>query len=179
MCDNDSSGGDSNSMTEMLDWIRRMIFLGIFLTMIVQVLPSGSGKKYVRFFAGMVFVLTILNPLFTLLGEKNVEQILEKELFRKDVLQSGQLDFTYMERRQREYYEKQTKDAVERMIRQTGESCGIVLQKVDVKMEKDSGAVAQVCVWTTATEAQTHQEIRRQIGAACGISEQQVEVYET
>ena len=30
MYDNDSGGGDGNHMTEMLEWVKRMIFLGIF-----------------------------------------------------------------------------------------------------------------------------------------------------
>lgn len=90
---------------------KTMIFLGIFLTILLQVLPNGTYRKYVRFFAGMVFVLTIVSPLFLILGQKNWEQTLERELLQEDVLQSGQLDFSYMERQQQAYYEVQTKDA--------------------------------------------------------------------
>lgn len=68
MYDNDSGGGDGNHMTEMLEWVKQMIFLGIFLTLLLQVLPANAYRKYVRFFAGMVFVVTILNPLFSVLG---------------------------------------------------------------------------------------------------------------
>ena len=81
-------------MTEFLEWVKRIIFLGIFLTILLQVLPSGTYRKYVRFFVGMVFVLTIVSPLFSLLGQKNWEQTLERELLQQDVLQSGQLDFS-------------------------------------------------------------------------------------
>lgn len=177
MYDNDSGGGDGNGMTEMLEWVKRMIFLGIFLTILLQVLPAGTYRKYVRFFAGMVFVVTILHPLFSVLGQKNIEQTLEQELLREDILQSGQLDFSYMERQQQKYYEQQTKEAVEQMVTELGDSCGVPVQKVEVTLAQDTGAVAQVTVWTSVTGAQMQQEMRRQTAEACGIKEQQVEVY--
>ena len=178
MYDNDSGGGDGDGMTEMLEWVKRMIFLGIFLTILLQVLPAGTYRKYVRFFAGMVFVVTILNPLFSVLGQKNLEQTLERELFQEEVLQSGQLDFSYMERQQQAYYEQQTREAVEQMVKDLGDSCGVPVQKVEVTMEQDTGAVAQVRVWTSVTGGQMQQEMRRQTAKACGIEERQVEVYD-
>lgn len=57
---------------------------------------------------------------FSILGQKNWEQTLERELLQEDVLQSGQLDFSYMERQQQAYYEVQTKDAVAQMIEKLG-----------------------------------------------------------
>ena len=72
MHDYDSGGGDGDGMTELLEWVKRMIFLGIFLTILLQVLPNGTYRKYVRFFAGMVFVLTIVSPLFSILGQKKL-----------------------------------------------------------------------------------------------------------
>lgn len=177
MYDNDSGGGDSNHMTEMLEWVKRMIFLGIFLTLLLQVLPANAYRKYVRFFAGMVFVVTILNPLFSVLGQKNVEQRMEREFVREDILQSRQLDFSNMERQQKTYYERQVKEVVEQMVTELGNSCGVPVQKVEVTLTQDTGAVAQVTVWTAVSGKTIQQEMRRQTAEACGIGEQQVEVY--
>ena len=97
MYDNDSGGGDGNHMTEMLEWVKRMIFLGIFLTLLLQVLPANAYRKYVRFFAGMVFVVTILNPLFMMV----VLSVVFSNMFKFDVeyfpvyLLSGQLIFNF------------------------------------------------------------------------------------
>ena len=44
MYDNDSGGGDGDHMTEMLEWVKRMIFLGIFLTLLLQVLPANAYR---------------------------------------------------------------------------------------------------------------------------------------
>lgn len=177
MYDNDSGGGDGNHMTEMLEWVKQMIFLGIFLTLLLQLLPANAYRKYVRFFAGMVFVVTILNPLFSVLGQKNVEQRMEREFVREDILQSRQLDFSNMERQQKTYYERQVKEVVEQMVTELGNSCGVPVQKVEVTLTQDTGAVAQVTVWTAVSGKTIQQEMRRQTAEACGIGEQQVEVY--
>ena len=160
MYDNDSGGGDGNHMTEMLEWVKRMIFLGIFLTLLLQVLPANAYRKYVRFFAGMVFVVTILNPLFSVLGQKNVEQRMEREFVREDILQSRRLDFSNMERQQKTYYERQVKEVVEQMVTELGNSCGVPVQKVEVTLTQDTGAVAQVTVWTAVSGKTIQQEMR-------------------
>ena len=136
MYDNDSGGGDGDHMTEMLEWVKRMIFLGI-----------------------------------------NVEQRMEREFVREDILQSRQLDFSNMERQQKTYYERQVKEVVEQMVTELGNSCGVPVQKVEVTLTQDTGAVAQVTVWTAVSGKTIQQEMRRQTAEACGIGEQQVEVY--
>ena len=177
MHDYDSSGGDGDDMTNLLEWVKRMIFLGIFLTILLQVLPNGTYRKYVRFFAGMVFVLTIVSPLFSILGQKNWEQTLEKELLQEDVLQSGQLDFSYMERQQKAYYEEQTKDAVTQMIEKLGETNGCPVQQVEVQLSEEDGSTQRVSVWTTVISEQSRLRMQEETAQACGISADQVEVY--
>ena len=122
-------------------------------------------------------VVTILNPLFSVLGQKNVEQRMEREFVREDILQSRQLDFSNMERQQKTYYERQVKEVVEQMVTELGNSCGVPVQKVEVTLTQDTGAVAQVTVWTAVSGKTIQQEMRRQTAEACGIGEQQVEVY--
>ena len=179
MYDYDCGGGDGDGMTELLEWVKRMIFLGIFLTILLQVLPSGTYRKYVRFFAGMVFVLTIVSPLFSLLGQKNWEQTLERELLQEEVLQSGQLDFSYMERQQQKYYEEQTKDVVTQMIEKLGETNGCPVQRVEVKLSEKDGSIIHVIVWSAITGEQSRQRMQEETAQACGIAADQVEVCES
>ena len=110
-------------------------------------------------------------------GQKNVEQRMEREFVREDILQSRQLDFSNMERQQKTYYERQVKEVVEQMVTELGNSCGVPVQKVEVTLTQDTGAVAQVTVWTAVSGKTIQQEMRRQTAEACGIGEQQVEVY--
>lgn len=178
MYDYDCGGGDGYGMTELLEWVKRMIFLGIFLTILLQVLPSGTYQKYVRFFAGMIFVLTIVSPLFSIVGEKNWQQTLERELLQEDVLQSGQLDFVYMERQQQAYYEERTKDAIIQMIEKLGEENDCPVQQVEVELSESDGSIMCVNLWTTVTGEQSRERMREKTAQACGISVDQVEVCE-
>lgn len=75
------------------------------------------------------------------------------------------------------YYERQVKEVVEQMVTELGNSCGVPVQKVEVTLTQDTGAVAQVTVWTAVSGKTIQQEMRRQTAEACGIGEQQVEVY--
>ena len=102
---------------------------------------------------------------------------MEREFVREDILQSRQLDFSNMERQQKTYYERQVKEVVEQMVTELGNSCGVPVQKVEVTLTQDTGAVAQVTVWTAVSGKTIQQEMRRQTAEACGIGEQQVEVY--
>ena len=80
--------------------------------------------------------MTILNPLFSVLGQKNCRtEDGAGTLYREDVLQSRQLDFSNMERQQKTYYERQVKEVVEQMVDRTGgNSCGVPVQKVEVTL---------------------------------------------
>lgn len=166
-------------MTGLLEWVKKMIMLGILLTVLLQVIPSETYRKYIRFFAGMIFVITILTPLFSVLGEKNWEQKLEHELLQEDLLQTGQMDFSYMERQQQNYYKNQTKEAVAQMIRQIGEANDTPVQQVEVMFENDTGMISRVKVWTAVSGTESQGKLRKETADACGISENQVEVYET
>ena len=176
MYDNDSGGGDGNHMTEMLEWVKRMIFLGIFLTLLLQVLPANAYRKYVRFFCrDGVCSDNFKSIIFRCWDRKIVEQRMEAGFVREDILQSRQLDFSNMERQQKRYYERQVKEVVEQMVTELGNSCGVPVQKVEVTLTQDTGAVAQVTVWTAVSGKTIQQEMRRQTAEACGIGEQQVE----
>ena len=41
-----------------------------------------------------------------------------------------------MERQQQAYYEQQTREAVEQMVTELGDSCGVPVQKVEVTMDR-------------------------------------------
>ena len=66
---------------------------------------------------------------------------------------------------------------VEKIETEMEKSFGEPVQKVEVTLTQDTGAVAQVTVWTAVSGKTIQQEMRRQTAEACGIGEQQVEVY--
>ena len=104
--------------------------------------------------------------------------MLERELLQQDVLQSGQLDFSYMERQQQAYYEEETKGAVTQMIEKLGEMNGCPVRQVEVNFSEDDGSILRVKVWTVVISEASRQRMQEETAQACGISADQVEVYE-
>ncbi len=55
-------------MKEAADWIYGIAAVMLFSTVAIQVTPEGTYQKYVRLFLGILLMLTVLSPLFSLFG---------------------------------------------------------------------------------------------------------------
>lgn len=53
-------------MKLLLEWVQQIAVFYLFMTMIEQLLPSGSYRKYMRLYAGLVFVMLVLSPIVNL-----------------------------------------------------------------------------------------------------------------
>jgi stage III sporulation protein AF len=102
-------------VTALLSWIKSMIYLTIFLTLLIQILPGGNYRKYVRFFAGLIFVISILQPLMTLVLQEDWEAVLLENTLSIGEQTSGELDISEAEKVQREAYAKQLGISVEEL----------------------------------------------------------------
>lgn len=93
-------------LTNLMIWIKQIIYLLIFLTLTLQILPDGKFRKYVKFFAGLIFVLTLLNPLISMMGKGDWMDTMLSGVIREEEQAEKQLDFAEMEQRQTEFYER-------------------------------------------------------------------------
>ncbi|HIS27481.1 MAG TPA: stage III sporulation protein AF [Candidatus Pullilachnospira intestinigallinarum] len=50
------------------EWIRNLAFYFIFLSAVMNFLPGGEEKKYIRFFMGMLLILLVLRPVLSFRG---------------------------------------------------------------------------------------------------------------
>lgn len=50
-------------MDYILSWIKNIVYFFIFTTIIYNVLPNGSYKKYIKLFVGIVMIIFIMYPL--------------------------------------------------------------------------------------------------------------------
>ena len=57
-------------MEAVYGWVRNLVCFYIFITAILHLLPKESYRKYIRFFTGLLLVILVLTPIFSLLGEK-------------------------------------------------------------------------------------------------------------
>lgn len=165
-------------MAGIFEWIKRMIYLTIFLTLLLQILPKGSYRKYVKFFAGLVFVITILNPLMGLLQQENWEENLLSGLLMNENVRIGELDFSYMEEKQKEYYEKSIDAAVREAAEQAAANVDVEIVDVEVESSEENGSLKSVTVWTDTSSAILLRDIKERLAEMFSLENNQVEVLE-
>lgn len=165
-------------MAEISEWIRRIIYLTIFLTLLLQILPKGSYRKYVRFFAGLVFVITILNPLMKLVQQEDWEDRLVNELLYEESIREGELDFAYMEEQQKEYYARSIGSAVREVAGQSVEDLGVEIVDIEVESSNEDGSIHKVTAWVDTSSEVLTGEVRKRLAEVLSLEQSQVEVLE-
>lgn len=149
-------------MDRIFEWIRSFIYFGLFLTILMQLLPDRKYKKYVRFFAGMIFLVLVLGPVFSLFTDENIlESAVEKMEYQQEQ-ESVSVDFSYMEEKQQEYYSRQMDRAAEEMIRQEAEKEGFSVLDSQIRGEEETGNVQAVTVTVQKTEKESETEEKQE-----------------
>ena len=57
----------------LYEWLRNISYYLILVTAVTYVLPSGSYRKYIRFFTGLVLILMLVSPVVQLLGAESFD----------------------------------------------------------------------------------------------------------
>lgn len=68
----------------MQNWIKTLVVVSCVLTMLLHVIPDGKFVKYVRFYAGLIFVLLAMQPVIQLFSGDTLENLLQLALLRED-----------------------------------------------------------------------------------------------
>lgn len=101
-------------LTDLFGWVRQIIYLLIFLTMVLQILPDGSYRKYVKFFAGLVFVVTLLGPVVSLFVDGDWENMLLEAVTESGAWEEPEYpDFDEISENGLEIYEKYASEMAE------------------------------------------------------------------
>lgn len=124
-------------MQTFVDWIRSILIL-YFLMMIVLYFSAGeSYKKFIRFFMGLVFALTILAPLLRLLGQTDaLRDGISYEHFRQN-MEEAQLDFSHMEQTEAEIYRRHYEHALEEQFQEIATERLLQIKSIAVTLNDD------------------------------------------
>ena len=68
----------------MQNWIKTLVVGSCLLTMLLHMIPNGKFVKYVRFYAGLIFVLLAMQPVIQLFSGGTLEGLLQFALLRED-----------------------------------------------------------------------------------------------
>lgn len=66
-------------------WIRNLVFFFVFLSAVMNFLPKGEEKKYIRFFMGMLLILIVIRPLLQL---GNMETMINQNVLTGSIEES-------------------------------------------------------------------------------------------
>lgn len=104
-------------MEWLSQWVRNLAFYFIFLSVLMNVIPQGEERKYIRFFMGLLLILVLIRPLLTV---GKLDQILSWETLSEGIRQEYE-DFSmekkYLEQEGNNYVQKNCQKEMERQIK--------------------------------------------------------------
>ena len=93
-------------MDVIYEWVRPIIYFSLFITILLQILPSDKYMKYIRFFVGLLMIVLVMSPLLNLFSKEDIsEQIFDGEFYQEQE-EKMDIDFEELERQSKVYYEK-------------------------------------------------------------------------
>ncbi len=136
-------------MEFLKNWIKNLVTVIIFISFIEMITPNNNLKKFVNLILGFVIMITILNPIISLLnGKANIEEefykianTLNKEEY---TFVSNNIEFTQEEQLMSLYKEKIKKDVISRIENKYN----VNVLEVDIKLdnEKEVGNIEEIKV---------------------------------
>lgn len=129
--------GKGQAMNLLYQWLGSILCFLIFITMASALLPSKKYEKYIRFFAGMVLILLVVQPLTGSLSlEDRIAYYFETISFQKESQDlSRQILGIENERLVRVIAEYE--HAVEQDVANMAADMGFVAEEVKVTIESD------------------------------------------
>lgn len=122
------------------DWVRNLAFYLILITVVLNVLPENSYKKYVKFFSGMLLVLIILSPIAGLFdaGEK-LDLSYESNSYRQQ-MKEFQSQSRYMEEEQAEKIAEANEESIKTQVENILLDNQLYPVSIEVATDRDAGS---------------------------------------
>ena len=127
-------------MDGIYTWIRNIAGYFLFITILEQLMPGKQYGKYIRFFAGMVLILLVVQPLTgNLRIEEQIAQDYGALLFRYDAGDLKQ-EILGVEKERLKQLVGQYEEAVAMDVRQMAEDAGVAVESCQVTICSDQDA---------------------------------------
>ena len=82
-------------MFEFLNqWIQNVTFYFIIVTLILQMVPNKSYRKYIQFLTGLILILLLTEPILSLTEFKHSYEFYEKQIqeFEEEIHALGKME---------------------------------------------------------------------------------------
>ena len=131
----------------VMEWIRRIAFCLIVLSLTEKLFPDGKQLKYVRSFLGMLLILLVFAPFGTVLGleksRKGLEEKFQAEEEQKEFLEELELMGADYEAQVTAQYEEALARTAEEAVRKAGYEAKV---SVSIEMGTDGQGTDQASV---------------------------------
>lgn len=145
-------------MEAVLDWIKRLLYFSVFLTVFMQLLPGESYKKYVRFFAGILLIILAVNPVLTFLSKENFADGILESIAESEETVDMELDMDELQQAQQNYYRYQAEQAVKEVVKEQAEQMELTVGECDVIWSENGEQIASITVKFSGKEEEEKDE---------------------
>lgn len=159
-------------MAEIFSWVRHVIYLSVFLVVILQLLPDQKYRKYVGFFACLLFVSVVAAPLLGNWDEKHLEESILEQIR----ISQSDLDLADFESQRTSVYGRGMVKAVQTEIAELAEHVGLQCRNVQVELADDQSIQSVTVKLSGIHAAEKEKQLLGQILARYQLEEDQVEV---
>lgn len=156
-------------------WIKNLAFYFIFITVILNFLPDGQYRSYVKSFLGMLLLLVVLKPVFSLLGmsgtlaenlrTESVQGEL-REMEEQARLFGGETDQYYLDAIARE---------IERQVEEAANARGLTADDVRAEL-KDGGGEVSLLSARVGGDGRERAEFKEELMETYGLLPAQVQL---
>lgn len=178
-------------MEVIYGWVKNLVCFYIFLTAILHLLPKESYRKYVRFFTGLLLVIMVFTPIFSLLKDKDslYEKIEQAGFFQE--MENLKLDTAYLESSQQKIYQEEYEKAICMDVEQMVERQELKAKKVEVSLTADcqvehiyieaelseeNGESVQKAVFSEGMEYPSVHELQKELEDFYKVGEEKIEI---
>ena len=152
-------------------WVRNLAFYFIFLSVLMNVIPQGEERKYIRFFMGLLLMVMLITPMLSILEKAKTLPESFSSLYQQEEKKRLTLD---LENLQKSLLEKGVEEQLEKNILESLKKKGIEVTACKVHIE---GELLKVCLWTKEVpDGELERGIKDELAANWGIREENCEV---
>ncbi|MCU6760973.1 stage III sporulation protein AF [uncultured Roseburia sp.] len=145
-------------MDAIFGWVKTLIFFSLFLTIFMQLIPEKKYRKYIRFFAGMIFIILAVSPVFKFFSKGDLSENIFEQFAYQQESEKVSLDFEYMESQQQEYYQEQVKQAASELIDKAAAEQGFEMTGSSIELKEGSGEPEKITVFVREADETKEQE---------------------
>ncbi|NLJ96151.1 MAG: stage III sporulation protein AF [Clostridiales bacterium] len=124
-------------MSEIYEWVRKIVIYLILNTIIMNLLGNSSYKKYVSLVSGMILLLIVLSPFLKLLKIDSIlDYYLNANIYKTEA-NDFERELRLMEEKQRETVFTDYKDKIRRQVEELILEEGLFIYEFDLVMNLD------------------------------------------